>query len=182
MFLFLSSILFRSNMAVRNYHMMTQTRVLGMFTVILTLVIWLWVKTMLWFVHGQHTCEISRSNKAVKSKMTRGRLLGMFVLWHWPCRFNIGPRSWHILGSRTSRVENYGTNKMWTDRQLVIPIIVIVNVKLWESHLLFRRVYGFMVRVTSRNFTVASWETYYSWRHSKFFPYNFQTSGMFLSP
>ena len=68
----------------------------------------------------------------------------------------------------------------------------IAYCKLWESHWLFRRICGFiftaaavymyMARVTSRKLHCDVMKTHYSWCHSKFFPYNFQTSGMFLSP
>ena len=75
------------------------------------------------------------------------------------------------------------------DTQYVYPF-VILQIKLWESHWLSRRVYGFiftsaavyMARVTSRKPHCDVMKIHCSWRHSNFFPYNFQTSGIFLSP
>ena len=72
---------------------------------------------------------------------------------------------------------------------ICILYIVILQIKLWESHWLFRRAYSsiftvaavYMTRMTSRKLHSDVTKTHYSWRHSKFFTYNFQTSGMFLS-
>ena len=69
-------------------------------------------------------------------------------------------------------------------------IFSILQMKLWECHWLFRRVYGFiymaaavyMACMTSGKLHCDVMKTNYSWCHSKFFQYNFETSGMFLSP
>ena len=79
-------------------------------------------------------------------------------------------------------------------------IFFILQMKLWECHWLFRQVYGFiymaaavyMARMTSGKLHCDVMKTNYwpdckaipaySWCHSKFFQYNFETLGMFLSP
>ena len=71
---------------------------------------------------------------------------------------------------------------------LAVFTFVILQIKLWESHWLFRRVYSFIFKaaagcsVTSRKLHCDVMKPHYSWHHGKFFLYNFQTAGMFLSP
>ena len=56
--------------------------------------------------HGQQLCEIlSRSNIAVRA-MARTGIFGMWALWPWICRYHLGLRSWHILGSSSTIVWN----------------------------------------------------------------------------
>ena len=64
---------------------------------------------------------------------------------------------------------------------------VILLMNLWEYHRLFRRVYVHLKPFTWYAWrqgicTVASWKPIVSWRESKFFPFNCQTLGLFLSP
>ena len=88
-------------------------------------------------------------------------------------------------------VNQYLTQSSWSWVNLIksLQLFVILQIKLWESHWLFRRVNGvihtaaavYMARVMSRKLDCDVMKTHYSWRHSKFFPYNFQISGLFLS-
>ena len=90
-----------------------------MCTVTLTLEIWPWVKIMThpWVMdnycvkyHPDLTCQWG--------VIARTRISSMCVLWSWPWRYDLGSRSWHTLGSRTTIVWNYiqigqGSTKLW---------------------------------------------------------------------
>ena len=56
--------------------------------------------------HGQQLCEIlSRSNMAVRS-YGLDTDMGLCALWPWPCRYDLGSRSWHTFGTWTTIVWN----------------------------------------------------------------------------
>ena len=101
----LCEILSRYNMAVRSY--CPDTDFGYVCTVTLTLEIWPLVKVM--------THPRVMDNNCVKyypdptwqwGVIDRTRILGMCALWPWPWRYDLGSRSWHILGSLTIIVWN----------------------------------------------------------------------------
>ena len=118
----LCEILSRSNMAVKSY--CPDTEFGYVCTVTLTLEVWPWIKVM--------THPWVMDNNCVKyypdptwqwGVIARIRILGMCALWPWPWRYDIGSRSWHILGSWTIIVWNIiqigqGVKKLWPEHDV----------------------------------------------------------------
>ena len=85
----------------------------------LTLEVWPWVKV--------RTHPWVKDNNCVKyypdptwqwGVLARTRILGMCALWPWPWRYDLGSKSWHILGSWTTIVWNiiqiqHGSEEFW---------------------------------------------------------------------
>ena len=132
----LCEILSRSNMAVRSYG--PDMEFGHVCTVTLTLEVWPWVKVMthLW-VMDKNCVKYYQDPTWQWGIMARTRILGMCVLWPWPWRYDLGSRSWHILGSWTIIVWNIiqigqGVKKLWpghdvnrrTDRQTDRVILI----------------------------------------------------------
>ena len=118
-------ILSRSNLAVRSYG--PDTDLWYVCTVTLTLEIWPWVKVM--------THPWVMDNNCVKyypdptwqwGVMDRTRILGIWALWPWTWRYDLGSRSWHTHGSWTTIVWN------------IIQIGQVVTM-LWPEHEVNRR-------------------------------------------
>ena len=118
-----------SSMAVRSYGQVTEFGYVC--TVTLTLEIWPWVKVMThpWVMDNNYVKYYPDPTRQW-GVMAWTRILGMRVLWTWPWRYDLGSRSWHILGSWTIIVWNiiqirHGVKKLWpghdvnrqTDRQ-----------------------------------------------------------------
>ena len=111
-------------------------------TVTLTLEVWPWLKVMTYpWVMDNNCVKYYPDPTWQWGVMALTRILGMCALWLWSWRYDIGSRSWHILGSWTIIVWNIiqigqGVKKLWpghdvnrrTDRQTdgqtdrVIPI------------------------------------------------------------
>ena len=101
----LCEILSRSNMAVRSYS--PDTKFGYVCTVTLTLEVWPWVKVMthLWVM--DNNCVIYYPDPSWQGRvMTRTLILCISALWPWHWRYDLGLRSWHILGSWTTIVWN----------------------------------------------------------------------------
>ena len=127
-------ILSRSNVAVKSYDPVC--------TLTLTLEVWPWVKVMThpWVMdkncvkyYPDPTWQwgvMARTRNLGMCALARTQIWGMCALWPWPWRYDLGSRSWHILGSWTIIVWNIiqigqGVKKLWpghdvnrrTDRQ-----------------------------------------------------------------
>ena len=125
----------RSNLAVRSYGPDTDFRYLC--TVTLTLEIWPWVKIM--------THPWVMDNNCVKyypdltwqwGVMARTWIFGMCALWPWPWRYDLGSRSWHILGSWTTIVWNIihiqlGSEELWPDTDFGYVSTVTLTLEIW---------------------------------------------------
>ena len=125
----LCEILSRSNMAVRSYGLDMDSGYVC--TVTLTLEVWPWVKVMTHPWVMDNNCVIYYPDPTWQlGVMAWTRILGMCALWPWPWRYDLGSRSWHILGSWTIIVWNIiqigqGVKELWpghdvnrrTDRQ-----------------------------------------------------------------
>ena len=97
----------------------------------LTLEVWPWVKVMTHpWVMDNNCLKYYPDPTWQWGVMARTRILGMCALWPWPWRYDLGSRSWHILGSWTIIMWNIiqigqGVKKLWpghdvnrrTDRQ-----------------------------------------------------------------
>ena len=98
----LCEILSRSNLAVRSYGPDTDFRYVS--TVTLTKEIWPVVKVMThpWFI--DNNCVKYYPDPTWQWRvMVRTRILGLWALWPWPRRYDLGSRSWHILELLTTR-------------------------------------------------------------------------------
>ena len=74
-------------------------------TVTLTSMIRHWVKVMTHpWVMDNNCVKYYLDPTWQRGVMARTRILGMCALWPWPRRYDLGSRSWHILGSWTIHV------------------------------------------------------------------------------
>ena len=112
----LCEILSRSNMAMRSYGPDTEFEYVC--TVTLTLEVWTLVKVMThpWVTDINNYVKYYPDPTWQWGFMARTRILGMCALWPW--RYDLGSRSWHILGSWTIIVWNIiqigqGVKKLW---------------------------------------------------------------------
>ena len=98
-------ILSRSNFVVKSYG--PDTDFWYVCTATLTLEVWPWVKVMTHPFVMDNNCVKYYPDPTCRSEvMARTRIFGMFALWPWPWRYDLGLRSWHILGSWTTIVWN----------------------------------------------------------------------------
>ena len=117
----LCEMLSRSNLVVRSYD--PDTDFGYVYTMTLTLEIRPYVKLMThpWVMDSN--CVNNYPGAIWQwGVMTRTRILGMFALWPWPLRYDLGSKSWHILGSWTTilwsiiqigqGVRSYGSDTM----------------------------------------------------------------------
>ena len=102
------------------WRVMDRTRIFGMcFIVTLTLEIWPWVKIMAHHWVMDNNCVKYYPGPIWQwGVMAQTRIFGMFSLWHWPCKYDLGSRSWHTLGSLTTIVWNIiqiqlGSEELW---------------------------------------------------------------------
>ena len=87
-------------------------------------------------------CDIlSRSNIAVRS-YGPDTVLGMCALWPWPRRYDLGSRSWQILGSWTIIVWNIiqiqlGSEELWPGHRFWVYVycdLEIRDISLGPGH------------------------------------------------
>ena len=130
----LCEILSRSNLAVRSYGPDTDFGYVCMVT--LTLEIWPCVTVM--------THPWVMDNNCVKyypdpiwqwGVMARTQILGMCALWPWPWRYDLGSRSWHILGSWTTILWNIiqiqlGSEALWPEQRFGYVCAVTLKLEI----------------------------------------------------
>ena len=85
-------------------------------TVTLTFVIWPWVKVMThpWFIDNKYV-KFYPDPTWQSGVMALTRISSMCALRPWPRRYDLGSRSWHILGSWTTIVWNIIQIKLGTE-------------------------------------------------------------------
>ena len=97
--------------------------------VTLTLEIWPWLSVI--------THPWVMENKCVRyypyptrqwGVITRTWILGMWALWHWPWKYDLGSRSWHTLGSWTTIVWNIiqiklSSEALWSGHRFSVYVL-----------------------------------------------------------
>ena len=133
----LCEILSRSNVAVRNYGLLTQ--ILG----ICALWPWPWrydLRSRSWHNFGLWTTIAWNIIKIHGSEelhcMAQTWILGMYALWPWHKRYVLGSRSCHTLWSWTISVWNIiqiqlGSEELWPGHRF--SVCVHCDLDLWDS-------------------------------------------------